>query len=93
MLNNYPIKTLRGTEIEINENKYSITQGLQKVFTDKTYDAAKSMKDTEKVVLRDILQKTGYYNRKPEKDRLSGRDKNIKKDLDNDVMKIFEFRY
>ena len=93
MLNIYPIKTLRGTEIEINENKYSITQGLQKVITDTSYDAAKSMNDTEKVVFRDILQKTGYYNRKPKKGRLSGREKNIKKDLDNDVMKIFELRY
>ena len=59
LLNNYPIKTLGGMEVEINDNKYNITPGLQKVFTDTTYDAAKSMTDTEKVVYRDILQNTG----------------------------------
>ena len=29
ILNNYPIKTPRGTNIEINENDYNITPGLQ----------------------------------------------------------------
>ena len=88
MLNIYPIKTLRGTEKEIKENKYNITPGLHKVFTDTTYDAAKSMNDTEKVDFRDILQKTGYFNRKVQRGRLSGRDKHIKKDHDNDVKNI-----
>ena len=88
MLNNYPIKTLRGTEIEINENIYNITPGLQKVFTDTTYGAAKSMKNTEKVVLRDMLQKTCYYIRKRTKGRLSGRDRYIKIDLDNNIIKF-----
>ena len=88
MFKNYPLKTLRGTEIEIYESQYNLTPGLQKVFTDTTYDAAKSMNDTEKVDFGNILQKTGYYNRKPIKGRLSGRDKYIKKDLDNDVKKF-----
>ena len=88
MLNNYPIKTPGGTEVEISGNKYNITSGLQKVFTDTSYDVATSMNDTEKVVFRDILQKTSYYNRKRTKGRLSGRDRYIKKDLGNDVMKI-----
>ena len=35
MANNYPIKPLRGTEVEINGNKFNITPGLQKVFTEK----------------------------------------------------------
>ena len=55
MLNNHPIKILRGTEVEINGNKYNITRGLQKVLNDKTYEIAKSMNDMDKVVLRDIL--------------------------------------
>ena len=74
MLNNYPIKTPGGTEEEISGNKDNITPGPQKVLTDTSYDAAKSMNDTEKVVFRDILRKTGNYNRKPTKSRMSGRD-------------------
>ena len=46
------------------------------------------MNDTEKLVFRDILQKTKYYNRIPTKRRLSGRDRYIKKDHDNDVRRI-----
>ena len=67
MLNIYPIKTPGGTQIEIDDNKYNITAGLQNVFTDKSYDVAKSMSDTEKRIFRDILSKTGYYDRKPVK--------------------------
>ena len=90
MINNYPIKMSEGTNVKINENKYNIIQGLQKVFTDQTYDTAKSMTDTEKLVFRDTLQKTGYYNRKPTKGRLSGRDRYIKFDLDIDVSRILK---
>ena len=46
------------------------------------------MNDTEKVFFRDILQKTGFHNRKRRKGRLSSRDRYIKNDLDNDVTKI-----
>ena len=87
LLNNYPIKMFRGTEVEIND-KYNITPGIQKVFVFSTYDVAKSMNDTEKLVFRDILQKTGNYNRKPTKGRSSGRDKYIRYERDNDVRKI-----
>ena len=52
---------LRGTTIEINNKEYDITPGIQKVLVDQTYNTAKSMNDTEKVVFRDMLQKTGYY--------------------------------
>ena len=88
MINNHPIKMLRGTKVEINENKYSITPGLQKNFTDTKYETAESMSDTEKVVFKDILSKTIYYNRKLTKGKMSGRDRYIKNDLDNDVIKI-----
>ena len=33
------------------------------------------MTDNDKVTFRDILQKTDYYNRKPTKGRLTGRDR------------------
>ena len=88
MLNNHPIKTPGGSEVKISASKNNITPGLQKVFTDTSNDAAKSMNDMERVVFRDILQKTGYYNRKPTKGHMSGLDSHIKYDLDNDVIKI-----
>ena len=88
MLNNYPIKMLRGTEVEINNEEYNITPGIQKVFTDTSYNTVKSMSDTEKIVFRDNLQKTDYYKRLPTKGRMSGSDRYIKNDLDNDVRRI-----
>ena len=60
MLDNFSIGTPGRTEVEISGNKYDITPGLQKVFTDTKYETAKSMIDTEKVVFRDILSKTGF---------------------------------
>ena len=74
ILNNYPIKMPGGTKIENNENQYNITPGLQKVFTDTEYETAKSMSDMEKVVFRDILQKTNYNTYKRGKGNMSGRD-------------------
>ena len=88
MLNNYPNRMLRGSEVEINNKEYSITPGIQKVFFDTSYSTEKSMSDTEKLVFRDILQKTDYYKRLPTKGRMSGRDRFIKNDLDNDVRRI-----
>ena len=75
LLNNYPIKMLRGTKVKINENKYNITPGLEKVFTNQSYETAKSLNDMENLVLRDISQTTGYYNRRPTKGRVPGRDR------------------
>ena len=88
MTNNHPIKMLKGTMVEINEDKYNISPGIRKVLVDQTYDTAKSMTDKDKLIFRDVLQKTGYYNRKPTKGRLTGRDRYIKIDLDSDVMRI-----
>ena len=48
--NGYRIKILGGTEVEINDNKYNITPGLQKVLVDTSYKTAKSMNDMDKVV-------------------------------------------
>ena len=88
ILNIYPIKTPGGTDVKIVGKKYDITPGLQKVFTDTKYETVKSMSDTEKVVFKDILLKTNYYNRKLLKGKLSSRDGCIKNDLDNVVIKI-----
>ena len=85
MINNHPIKMLRRTKVEISENKYNISPCIRKVLVDQRCDTAKSMADMDKLVFRDILQKTGYYNRKPIKGRLTRRDRYIKYDLDIDV--------
>ena len=87
-INNHPIKKLRGTKAEINENKYNISPGIRKVLVDQSCDTAKSMADKDKLIFRVILHKTGYYNRKPTKSCLSGRDRYIKIDFDNDVSRI-----
>ena len=76
-MDNLLIKTLVGSNIEINEFEYNRTPGLLKVFTDTKYETAKSMSDMEKVVFRDILQKTNYNAYKPGKGKLSGRDRYI----------------
>ena len=46
------------------------------------------MNDMDKIVFRDILQKTNHYDRIPTKGRKSARDKYTKIDLDNDVRRI-----
>ena len=88
MLNNYPNKLPCRTNLKIGGNKYDITPGLQKIFTDTKFETAIAMRDTEKIVFKDILLKTIYYNRKLTKGKISGRDRYIKNDLDNDVIKI-----
>ena len=87
MLNNYPNKTSGGTNVKISGNKYDITPGLQKNFTDTKNETAKSMSDTVKVVFKDILSKTKKCNRKLTIGKMSGRDRYIKNDLDNDVIR------
>ena len=88
MINIYPIKTEEGTKVEINDNEYNITSGLQKVSTNKSCETANSMNDTEKVIFRDILQKIKYDNRKRQKSPVSGRDRYIKNKFDDDVRRI-----
>ena len=88
MRNKHPIKLLRGTKVEINENKCNISPGIRKRLVDQPYDTAKSMTDKDKLIFRDILQKTGYYKRKPTKGRLTGRERYIKYDLDKDASRI-----
>ena len=43
LINIHPIKMLRGTKVEINENNYNISPGIEKVLVDQSYDTAKSM--------------------------------------------------
>ena len=52
------------------------------------YKTAKSRSDKGKVVFRDILLKTGYYDRFPSKSYMSGCDNYIQNNLDDDVSRI-----
>ena len=79
---------LTGTKVEINENKYNISPGIRNVLVDQSYDTAKSMTVKDILTFRDILQKTVYYNQKPTNGLLTGCDRYIKYDLDNDVSRI-----
>ena len=90
MMNNIPIKSPGGTEVEIKNKKYNITRGTRDVLTNKTYKNAKSLNDNEKVVFSDFLQNTGYYSCKLTKGKPSGLDKYIKNELHNDVKKILK---
>ena len=57
MMNGYVNKILRGSEVEINNKRYNIIPGIQKVLVDSEYKTAKSMIDMEKLVFKDMLQK------------------------------------
>ena len=85
MLKNYSIKKLRGTTVQTNDNENNRTPGRQKMFTDQSYKTAKSKNDTEKLVFRDILQKTEYYKCLPTKSCMSVCDRYNKNDLDKEV--------
>ena len=50
MWNGYPVKMSGRTEVKINNIKYNVTPSIQKVFTNQSYNTAKSMNVTEKVV-------------------------------------------
>ena len=77
-----------GTKVEINDNEYKVPSGLQKVFTNKSYDTANSTNDMEKVIFRDILQKTIYNSRKRQKGPMSGRDRYIQNKRHDAVRQI-----
>ena len=90
MQNEYPIKIIGGTEVQIKDNIINITPGIQKVLIDSSYKTAESMNDMDKVVSRDMLQKTDVYNRKPAKRRTSGHDKSVRNHLDNEVRRTWK---
>ena len=79
MCNGYCLKLFGGKEVQINDQKYNTSPGIQKVLVDSSYNTSKSVNGMDKVVSRDMLQKTNSYNRKPFKRRTSGRDKFFKK--------------
>ena len=54
MWNGYTIETKSGTEVEINNKKYNINPGIQKLLVNISSKSAKSMNDKYKVVFRDL---------------------------------------
>ena len=48
------------------------------------------MSDKDEVIFRDILVKTGYYKHKPGNGRMQGRDRYIRYEFDNDVIRIMD---
>ena len=60
MLNNHPINILRDTEIEIKSNKYDITPGLQKVFTETSNIPLKKLNDKERETYVNILKDLNF---------------------------------
>ena len=64
MLNRHPINILRGTEIEINSNKYNITPSLQKVFTETSSIPLKKLNDKDSANYVSILKDLSFQNYK-----------------------------
>ena len=57
-------KILRGTEVEINNIKYNITPGIQKVFTDTSDQSLKKLNDGEREMYKNILEDLNFENYK-----------------------------
>ena len=64
MLNNHPINILRGTEIEISGNKYNITPGVQKVFTETSNIPLKKLNDNDRETHVNTLRDLNFENYK-----------------------------
>ena len=64
MLNNHPINILRGTETKINGNKYNITPGLQRVFTETSNTPLTNLNDKDIETYVKILTNLTFENYK-----------------------------
>ena len=64
MLKKYPIIMLGETEVEINDNKYNITPGLQKVFTQTSNIPLKKSNDQEREIYKNIAKDLNFENYK-----------------------------
>ena len=64
MLNNHPIKISRGTEVEINNNKYNITPGIQNLFTEISNIPLKKLNDKDREICENILKHLIFENYK-----------------------------
>ena len=53
---------LGGTEVEINDNKYNITPGLQKVFTQTSNIPLKKLNDQEREIYKNFSKDLNFEN-------------------------------
>ena len=65
MLNNYPIKMLGVTEVEINNKKYNITPSIRKVLTDTYNISPKKLNYKDRKIYGNILKSLEFENYKP----------------------------
>ena len=62
MWNGYPNKILGGTEVEINDEKFNITPGLQKVLTDTSNIPLKKLNDKDNEIFTNISKILNFEN-------------------------------
>ena len=75
----YPVKMLGGTEVEINDKKINITQGIQNVFTQTSNIPLKKLNNQEREIYINILETLDFENYKPKSgESKSGRYKQSK---------------
>ena len=65
MWNSYPVKMLRGTEVEINDKKFNITPNPQKVFTQTSNIPLRKLNDQDLDLYKKFLETLGFENYKP----------------------------
>ena len=64
MRNGYPVKILGGTEVEINDKKFNITPGIQKVLTDTSNIPLKKLNDKDDELFINISESLDFENYK-----------------------------
>ena len=62
MWNDYPIKMSGGTEVEINDKKYDITPGNQKVLIDTSNLPMKKLNAKDGEILNKIFESLNFKN-------------------------------
>ena len=66
---------------------YLISPGLQNALVYSSNDTMKTMSNVDKVNFKDVLHTTEYYNCKPKKGKLSGREKYPREKPGNESLK------
>ena len=63
--NGFPVKMLGGTEVEINDKKFNITQGIRNVFTQTSNIPLKKLNNQEREIYNNILGPLAFEIYKP----------------------------
>ena len=58
----YLVKISSGTKVEINDKKYIITPGIQKVLTDTSNIHLKNLNDKDREIFKSILESLDFEN-------------------------------